>query len=737
MSIRIFVRVPVALLVFWFCMQAYSAVPVLWQTTLQSGNYPETPNRLLFTPDGSKLLVSNDSHTSTAWLTELDPATDTTVSPWPKSVGISGMDLCATWIDNSGNIYLGSGWGGYNVYKYDSTLTTKTWQYTNSTSAFEYVRDVITDSAGNVYAGGAYGSGSNVGAMMVKLSSSGNLLKSVSNKNTTAKDTYDYAMTLSPDQSIIYRGGSDTGFSNTGSRGRVYGNYTSNLSEALNWTTPETATAVNGLATDSSNYLYVAYLANCDSNGNGQPYVRKINSAGVDQWSTPLQLPVTGGFLQNSLVKVSDNAYVLGFNQVVGSTHYVGLAKFNSSGQLLGMDKVDSLPGNDLCSLTVGPTGKAYLGLASVSSGWGGQQQSKAIAVNIQSLAYDRKLNNTYHAQQNDYYCGPATAQMILDSDAVHANPVPTQDNIYAQIRANNSTDNADINDWSTDPNGLKGALAHYDTAHNYVAYNMTDFNAATRTLAYNIDHYGVPAGALVKHGQHWINVRGVNSNVQPTLTGANANFTVNGFYVRDPWTGLHNAEGLGIDAYIANTAGGWQSQFTTIRTTDGNGTWNGNYAFVTDPDVAVDTSNSAPTSESKSIPDLASAVTEATSDISSISGMAGDLSFLNGVFSTLGGQEITMHDGTCEWLVPYYQNGATDPSGTVLINAATGDLDQAFWTEGVLTGMSLSDFTSYIQTVESGTFNTNEVPEPSTLVLFAVCSTSLFAYTWRRKRTA
>jgi hypothetical protein len=133
----------------------------------------------------------------------------------------------------------------------------------------------------------------------------------------------------------------------------------------------------------------------------------------------------------------------------------------------------------------------------------------------------------------------------------------------------------------------------------------------------------------------------------------------------------------------------------------------------------------------------LASAVTEATSDISSISGMAGDLSFLNGVFSTLGGQEITMHDGTCEWLVPYYQNGATDPSGTVLINAATGDLDQAFWTEGVLTGMSLSDFTSYIQTVESGTFNTNEVPEPSTLVLFAVCSTSLFAYTWRRKRTA
>jgi outer membrane protein assembly factor BamB len=144
MSIRILVRVSLALSMFLFCTHVCSAVTILWQTTLQSGTYPEQPVRVLLTPDGSKLLVTDDTHTSSAWVTELNPATGSTISPWPKSVSISGMDVCGTWIDDGGNIYLGSCWGGNHVYKYDPTLTTKIWEYSNPSPAFEYVRNIIT-----------------------------------------------------------------------------------------------------------------------------------------------------------------------------------------------------------------------------------------------------------------------------------------------------------------------------------------------------------------------------------------------------------------------------------------------------------------------------------------------------------------------------------------------------------------------------------------------------------------
>lgn len=347
---------------------------------------------------------------------------------------------------------------------------------------------------------------------------------------------------------------------------------------------------------------------------------------------------------------------------------------------------------------------------------------------------YDRKLTNVHHAQKRYYYCGPATAQMILDSEGAHVTPLPSQDTLYAQIQQHNNS--PEPQRWYTDAVGLRDTLTFYDPAHTYVAHSMANFDAANRTLAYNIDHYSIPAGALIYGGDHWINVRGINTSVEPALTGADTDFTVNGFYVRDPWSGFAPGQGLGKDAYIPNNAIGWQRIFTPVGYA---GTWKGNYVFVTDPDVTTDTSDSAPAPGSLSVDDPATALAQAAYHVSLIAGLWGDLSFQNGSFSSAGELEMTLSDGTHEWLVPYYQDGANEPSGVVLINAATSDLDGAFWNEGVLTGDSLASFVDYLEGVYFEGFISDNiaVPEPSTIVLLIVGAISVLAYACSKRRAA
>ncbi len=324
------------------------------------------------------------------------------------------------------------------------------------------------------------------------------------------------------------------------------------------------------------------------------------------------------------------------------------------------------------------------------------------------AVPYDNKLANNYYAQTTGTWCGAATAQMILDSTAV-GNIVVSQSALFTQIQANNGTVAAQGN-YYTSPKGLRDTLAARDVAHTYVAYNIANVNAANRTLAYNLDHYGVPGGALVNAGAHWINVRGVNTNIKPGLANG---FTINGFYVRDPSNGF-NGVGLGRDRYIRNDAAGWQASFTP---TNYGGAPQGKYSFVTDPDDDTEVTNSSPTAGTTAVPDLATALSVAATDVAAISGLATDLSFENGAFGSTGGESITMPGGSQSWVVPYYQTGNPDPSGVAFVNAATGDLEQAFWDEGILAGDSLATFENNLAVAEEVVV-TNVAPEPSTFVL-------------------
>jgi len=301
---------------------------------------------------------------------------------------------------------------------------------------------------------------------------------------------------------------------------------------------------------------------------------------------------------------------------------------------------------------------------------------------------------------------------MILNSTGA-GNLVVSQTALYTQIQANNGTV-ATYGNYYTSPFGLATTLGNIDRAHQYVPYSIANYNDATRTLAYDIDHFGIPAGALINAGAHWVNVYGISTNVQPV---SGNNFTVNGFYVKDPWSGYKPGQGLGTNVYLANTAAGWQRVFTP---TNYGGKYQGNYAFITDPDTTEMSTNCAPTPGTTSVASLTAAMSMAATDLAGISGLALDPSFENGAFSSTLGESTTLPGQTAaDWLVPYNQNGNT--TGVAFINSLTGDLDEAFWDEGVLRGDSLSAFEANLAQGPEGLVIDNIVPEPSTFALLGV----------------
>jgi hypothetical protein len=324
---------------------------------------------------------------------------------------------------------------------------------------------------------------------------------------------------------------------------------------------------------------------------------------------------------------------------------------------------------------------------------------------------YIDKLANKYHAEQNNVIKknGAATAQMVLDATNL-GNIVVPQLTLAGDILANNfpGTGATQNGFFSTTPDGLADALQARDTnvGDTYLPFNVPNYDKAIKDMAYDIDNYGISAAALLKGGNQWVNVFGISTSVKPNLAG---NFTVNGFYIKDP-----ARNGLGSSRYLRNNAAGWQSYF--VPTVNG-GKYNGNFAFVADPDPNESTASAEPADGNTMISSSGAALSQATSDLAQLPELSGDPSFAGGAFSSSGELELTLPDtGKTDWLVPYDEGGQT--TGIALIDPMTGDLDQALWDEGVLSGDSLTDVQTYLQS--SGMASDNAVPEPSTFLLLA-----------------
>ncbi len=336
--------------------------------------------------------------------------------------------------------------------------------------------------------------------------------------------------------------------------------------------------------------------------------------------------------------------------------------------------------------------------------------------------AVELKLNNTHVSQENGRYCGPATIQMILNNmPNPNENPMPTQDQIAARIKTSNSAWNHynPGNSYnSADADGIKGALNFYDNPpRNYLSYVRDTRDAANRKLAYNLHTYQVPAAALINGGAHWINVRGFKSDVAPTHNGA---YTIDGFFIRDPWNGYG---GLGTNRYLANNNGGWHKYFVPSDA-QWVGTWDNKYVVVADP-LETDDMDTVPT-PSPSGPQMTAseAASRALIELSNISELYNESAFSGGSFcdsSGCGSAMMTWFDESLsdtDWFLPYYSAG--ELTGAMIIDSFTGDIHQALWGEPG-DPATLQALTDQITAEYSGVFpqgQLNYVPEPQALVL-------------------
>lgn len=180
-------------------------------------------------------------------------------------------------------------------------------------------------------------------------------------------------------------------------------------------------------------------------------------------------------------------------------------------------------------------------------------------------------IDTPYYTQTTSYYCGAASAQMVLNSDNLGIYVTPQSD-IYNYIHSHNI-----CSGWASDPEGLKDALNNYAAgAAWFTWFAPSDQDVGNNKLAYTLDHYEVPPVALVYGSAHWIVVRGVFTSDQPTAVDP---YEIYGFYVNDPWYGTTS---LGGNRYI--DARTWNDDVFT------GGSWCGapgspRFISVVDPD--------------------------------------------------------------------------------------------------------------------------------------------------------
>ena len=335
---------------FWFVTvfggsAAVAHLPVVWQSDLNGMSRNEISG-LELTPGGGELVVFHFTGATTATVEKVDPSTGAII--WSRAVTKSRTLSTNGWVDGEGNIYLLSQVGGHRLWKHDPELYTEIWEYTNYASGFEYVLNVITDDAGNVYAVGYSGSGSGQGSRVVKLDSLGTLVWDCLSLNTSGKDVYGSGVALDS-SSNLFRVGRDrpapaTG-ANPNSRGRLIGHSAIDGEEFLNYLVPEANSQAMGVVTDADDNLYVAYCHNLftqehTSTEQELTVIQKLDQQGELLWE--YRFDDVGMFLpSDALIRSEAGSLYLAFMLRQGADVYPGLAEFDLDGNLLWQDTID------------------------------------------------------------------------------------------------------------------------------------------------------------------------------------------------------------------------------------------------------------------------------------------------------------------------------------------------------------------------------------------------------------
>ena len=401
-------------------------------------------------------------------------------------------------------------------------------------------------------------------------------------------------------------------------------------------------------------------------------------------------------------------------------------------------------------------------------------------------------IDNGYHFQQAPFYCGPGSMEMMLDSPEVISTNANVASGLAIAAAANAGgltpvVENGRIvnvlpgdlavqnqlysGEWgaftnlafATGTGSPPGAVAAVMNAvdgpgnggvHAYAnwnfAPNLVAGDLASRTVAATLQNFQVPATVAVENGAHWIDVNGVSTN---GAVVANGNYTINGFFVRDPWTGLALTNpglaavgglGLGTQTYLRygldNLGNGkfrlapW---FQYFNPTGPRGAPPNAYSIVVeplgpelpdtfDPNATLSNPSGIPIANilatdltmSQAAADALSALSNDTDSLDDIAGLTGgtlDTSSLDDMFFTLPGDT----SGSGDWLFPYEgTGGACDITGGIAIDEQTGLVDEA---TSFGSGVCLATLDTWALDQQNGLLpndNTDQLPEPGSVVL-------------------
>ncbi len=128
----------------------------------------------------------------------------------------------------------------------------------------------------------------------------------------------------------------------------------------------------------------------------------------------------------------------------------------------------------------------------------------------------------TTNSEEALIWCGPATAQMIIENDDKSGCPSSVLQEDLWTIIENNQVDSA----WDTDPVGMEKALENSCTGWSWMPIGVTDEASFMHNVAYYIYRYEYPAAVVLdtlphstypSHAEHWVNVLGVVTDQNPT----------------------------------------------------------------------------------------------------------------------------------------------------------------------------------------------------------------------------
>jgi hypothetical protein len=186
-----------------------------------------------------------------------------------------------------------------------------------------------------------------------------------------------------------------------------------------------------------------------------------------------------------------------------------------------------------------------------------------------------------YHQEEIAEYGAAAVMRMVLGSQRVGLNPLPTQADLYNDAVTRNSAGEP-ANLWHVDPQGLRDSLIHFKPAsftNTFVNYNFDGtplgLGQANAKLIYTINQYEVAPAALVAGGPQWLAVVGYRTDNSDALTAV---------FLNDPRPPV--AQGTGDPPDWEVSAATWSGNNAYFRPVNNlSTTWGGKYATVCDPD--------------------------------------------------------------------------------------------------------------------------------------------------------